>query len=62
METITIANPLQLQLQWKQFYLGILQLLSQFDPFLEEHKKVIEMLPPGILHASLKTQGMSLFS
>lgn len=55
METITIANPLQLQLQWKQFYLGILQLLSQFDPFLEEHKKVIEVLPPGILHASLKT-------
>lgn len=44
-----------MELQRKGFYLGILELLNQFDPFLEEHKKGIAMLLQGILHTSLKT-------
>jgi len=46
------------ELQWKGFYLGILEFLSQFDSFLEEHKKkATEMLLQRILCTSLKTQG-----
>lgn len=46
-----------MELQWKGFYLGILELFGWFDSFLEEHKNVSEMLLQGLLDTFWKHRG-----